>query len=72
MLVLDMIYVNWIVENEKSKGPLRCLSHALGPLGFVAWQAGFLNLNSPLSAPMSLIKLGASSTVTYPSSSISN
>ena len=72
MLGLDMIYVNWIVEKEKSTGTLRCLSHALGPLGFGAWQAGFLNLNSTLSTPMSLTKLGASSTVTYPSSSISN
>ena len=36
MLVLDMIYVNWIVEKEKSTGTLRHLSHALGTLGFGA------------------------------------
>ena len=38
MLVLDMIYVDWIVKKEKSTGTLRRLSHALDPLGFEAWQ----------------------------------
>ena len=33
MLLLDMIYVDWIVKKEKSIGTLRCLSHALDPLG---------------------------------------
>ena len=37
MLVLDMIYVDWIVKKEKSIGTLRCLSHALDPLGFGVW-----------------------------------
>ena len=36
MLVLDMIYVGWVVKKEKSKGTLRCLPHALDPLGFGA------------------------------------
>ena len=41
MLVLDMIYVDWIVKKEKkikkkSTSTLRCLSHALDPLGFGA------------------------------------
>ena len=34
MLVLDMIYVDWIVKKEKSTGTLRSLSHALDPFGF--------------------------------------
>ena len=37
MLVLDMIYVDWIVKKEKFTGTLRRLSHALDPLGFGAW-----------------------------------
>ena len=37
-LVLDMIYVDWIVKKEKSTGILRRLSHALESLGFGAWQ----------------------------------
>ena len=43
MLVLDMIYVDWIVKGKKKKkstGTLRCLSHALDSLGFGAWQWG--------------------------------
>ena len=32
MLVLDMIFVDWIVKNEKFTGTLRPLSHALDPL----------------------------------------
>ena len=42
MLVFDMIYVDWIVkkkkkkEKKKSTGTLRCLFHALDPLGFGA------------------------------------
>ena len=31
MLVLDMIFVDWIVKNEKFTGTLRPLSHALDP-----------------------------------------
>ena len=38
MLVLDMIYVDWIVKKEKIYRYLRCLSHALDPLGLGAWQ----------------------------------
>ena len=34
MLVLDMIYVDWIVKKEKFTGTLRRLSHALDPLEF--------------------------------------
>ena len=29
-------FMDWFVEKEKSTGTLRCLSHALGPLGFGA------------------------------------
>ena len=36
MLVLDMIFVDWIVENEKSTGTLRRISHLLDLLGFGA------------------------------------
>ena len=36
MLVLDMIYVDLIVKEEKSTGTLGRLSHALDPLGFGA------------------------------------
>ena len=36
MLVLDMIFVDWIVEKEKSTSTLRRISHALDPLGFGA------------------------------------
>ena len=36
MLVLDMIYVDWIVKKEKSTGTLRRLSHALDRLEFGA------------------------------------
>ena len=38
MLVLDMIYVDWIVKKEKIYRYLRCLPHALDPLGLGAWQ----------------------------------
>ena len=36
MLVLDMIFVDWIVKKGKNKstGTLRRISHALNPLGF--------------------------------------
>ena len=34
MLVLDMIFVDWIVEKEKSTGTLRRLSLTLDLLGF--------------------------------------
>ena len=36
MLVLDMIFVDWIVKKGKNKstGTLRHISHALDPLGF--------------------------------------
>ena len=46
MLVFDMIYVDWIVkkkikkEKKNSTGTLRCLFHALDPLGFGAWHSG--------------------------------
>ena len=33
MLVLDMIFVDWIVKKEKFTGTLKHLSHALDPLG---------------------------------------
>ena len=36
MLVLDMIYVDWIVQKKKSTGTSRCIPHALDPLGFEA------------------------------------
>ena len=45
MLVLDMIYVDWIVEKgekKKSTGTLRCVSHVLDPLGFGAWQVSYI------------------------------
>ena len=38
MLVLDMIFVDWIVKKEKFTGTLRHLSHTLDPLGLGAWQ----------------------------------
>ena len=42
MLVLDMIYVDWNVKKiiiiKNLQVFLRCLSHALDPLGFGAWQ----------------------------------
>ena len=44
MLVLDMIFVDWIVEKEKSTGTLRRLSHALDPLGFGVWQLWYQSL----------------------------
>ena len=45
MLVLDMIYVDWIVKKEKSIGILRRLSHALDSLGFGAWQLWYQSLD---------------------------
>ena len=51
MLVLDMIYVDLIVKEEKSTGTLGRLSHALDPLGFGAWQMQSLD---PMGSSLTL------------------
>ena len=64
MLVLDMIYVDWIVKKEKSTGTLRCLSHALDP--FRVWGVTVVvgSLISPLSSSL-LWRYGCGFVVIY-------
>ena len=38
----DLCGLDYLNKKKKSTGTLRCLSHALDPLGFGAWQKSIL------------------------------